>query len=84
MSIKHHYLKCETEYYQQVEKGIKTFELRKNDRDYQVGDIIHLKESVKGVETGREIFPSLVVTYILENCPEYGLKEGYCILQLKQ
>ena len=29
MSRQHHYLKCETEYYQAVEKGIKTFEVRK-------------------------------------------------------
>lgn len=82
MSRQHHYLKCETEYFQKVEKGLKTFELRKNDRNYQVHDTVHLEEVVKGIKTGR-VFGELEIVYILRDCPEYGLKEGYCILQLK-
>jgi hypothetical protein len=74
----HHYLKTETAYYQAVEKGIKKFEVRKNDRNYKSGDMIHLEETVVGVHTGRKLGPKEIV-YILEG-GNYGLEEGYCIL----
>ena len=81
MSRQHHYLKTETEYYQAIEKGLKTFELRQNDRNYQIGDMLYLQETVNGVYTGREL-PQKEVVYILEG-GKYGLQEGYVIMQLK-
>ena len=39
--MKLHELKIKHEYLIEVDRGRKTFELRKNDRDYQVGDLIH-------------------------------------------
>lgn len=75
-----HELKILPEYFEAVKKGIKNFELRKDDRDYQVGDMITLKEYTKdGVYTGRGI-ANLKIEYILRDCPDYGLKKGYCIL----
>jgi len=35
-----HELKCWPEYYEQVASGRKSFEIRVNDRDYQVGDTV--------------------------------------------
>lgn len=81
MSRQHHYLKTETEYYQAIEKGLKTFELRQNDRNFQIGDMLYLQETVNGVYTGREL-PQKEVVYILEG-GKYGLQEGYVIMQLK-
>ena len=80
MSRQHHHLKTETEYYQQVEKGNKNFELRKNDRNFQVGDMLYLEEVVNGTFTGR-VLPPKEVKYILSG-GKYGLEEGYCIMQL--
>lgn len=77
MSRQHHDLKCETEYYQLVEAGIKTFELRNDDRNFQVGDYVNLHETVKGVYTGRTWKP-LEIKYVLRG-GKYGLQEGYCI-----
>lgn len=84
MSRNHHYLKTETEYYKAVENGVKTFDLRKNDRDYQIGDIIHLIEIVEDVPTGRQLSPK-EITYIFYSFDTVdGLKSGYCILQLRR
>jgi len=80
MSRQHHTLKTETEYYQAIEKGLKTFELRKNDRGFKVGDILYLEEVVRGVHTGRKL-PPLEVIYILHG-GKYGLEDGFCIMQL--
>ena len=80
MTRKHHYLKTETRFYQAVEHGIKRFDLRKNDRDYQIGDIIHLQETVNTIYTGRTIF-QLEIRYILFSEDIPGLEKDYCILQ---
>lgn len=74
-----HDLKILPQYFEEVIKGHKRFELRKDDRDYKVGDRIVLNEYENGEYTGRKstAFP---IRYILRNCPEYGLKDGYCII----
>ena len=77
--MKHHYLKILPDYYDHVKSGDKTFEVRLNDRDYQVNDVLHLQEFTEGEYTGRELVK--VVSYILNN-PDY-CKEGYVILALK-
>lgn len=71
-------LKIRPEYFKEVRSGYKRFELRKNDRDYAVGDILVLNEYDGAEYTGESI--KVQVRYILKNCPEYGLQQGYCIL----
>ena len=73
-----HYLKCETEYYHAVKIELKKFEIRKNDRNFQVGDLITLKEVINGIETGN-MLPSLEIKYILHG-GSYGLDKDYCII----
>ena len=60
-----HDLKCWPEYFQAVKSGIKPFELRKDDRGYAAGDILHLREFDPETEkyTGDEI--DKTVTYVL-------------------
>ena len=79
MSVQHHYLKILPEYYRAVEKGEKNFEVRLNDRNFKVYDMLHLKEWVGEEYTGREILSE--VTYILDNA-DY-CKEGYVIMAIK-
>lgn len=76
-----HELKILDEYFMEVKKQHKNFELRKNDRNFNVGDDVILKEIDKnGNETGNIILRKIL--YVLKDCPEYGLKDGYCILSL--
>lgn len=77
-----HCLKIVVDYYESCANGIKTFELRKNDRDYQVGDFLWLSEWDGYACTGRSCF--FVVTYILRECSKYGLLDGYVILGIKR
>lgn len=73
-----HNLKILPEYYEQVLFRNKTFELRKDDRGYQVGDRLVLNEFDGEKLTGRTV--TREITYCLRNCPEYGLKKGFVIL----
>ena len=79
--MKHIWKKCLPEYYQAVRKRTKTFEIRKDDSDYEVGDILELQEWDGKEYTGHKI--SREITYILRDCPEYGLAEGFCILAIQ-
>ncbi len=76
-----HTLKTIQPYYDDVAKGFKTFELRKMDRPFSDGDTIILQEFDGEKLTGRE--QTFIIDYILKDCPQYGLMEGYCILGLK-
>ena len=69
------------EYFRAVRSREKTFELRKDDSDYQVGDILNLREWDGENYTGNRVVRQ--ITYIMRNCPEYGLMPGYCILGIQ-
>ena len=86
--MKLHELKIKHEYLVEVATGVKTFELRKNDRDYQVGDLIRfdIKESI--FDSTRDIYIDkdtlYKITYVLKDVPQYGLDKDYCILAIKK
>ena len=67
-------------YFKEVDSGNKTFELRKDEDDLQVGDILVLREW-DGEYTGKQLIRE--VTYVLRDCPEYGLMDGYCVLAIQ-
>lgn len=72
-----HRLNITQEYFLAKLQGIKLFEVRKNDRNYKLGDTLVLYELNEQKErTGRTISQS--VNYISEH-PEY-LQDGYIIL----
>lgn len=73
-------LKTEPRFFQAQADGLKNFEIRKKDRDYQVGDVLVLKEynSNTGVYTGRKIH--CLITYIT-TCEQ---KPNYVVLGTKR
>lgn len=74
-----HNLKIRSEFFRAVSQGTKTFELRKDDRDYQAGDQIMLMEFEEGRFTGNTI--KKTITYKLAGFE--GLQPGYCILAIQ-
>lgn len=82
-----HKLKILPQYFETVKEGAKTFEIRKDDRDYKVGDTLILKEyrpllNIENRFSGEEIKKE--ISYVLKDCSDYGLEDGYCILGLKE
>ena len=71
-----HRLKIMPEFFQAVTEGRKTFELRKDDRDFSVGDGLILSEWNGHDFTGREY--RCRIDYILKGYD--GLCPGYAIL----
>lgn len=70
----HHYLKIKPEFFDK-QRGIKTAELRKNDRDFQTGDTLTLQEfdSVSGYTGGFVKVHVQDVTDVSEYAPGYVL-----------
>jgi len=68
--MREHNLKTIPPYFQDVLDGVKTFEYRYNDRDYQVGDILVLQEYLDGEYSGRKL--QVVVAYMLKECFALG------------
>ena len=77
-----HKLKTLNPFFQDVWDGLKDFEVRKNDRDFKVGDRLQLIEhSLKyPIMQPRYIFKD--IKYILEG-GQYGISNDYVILGLK-
>lgn len=90
--MKLHELKIKQKYFEDILSGKKTFEIRKNDRDFQEGDLLCFKIVDNKPESIRECFLSALsypfyvyrVTYVLKDIPEYGLDNDYCILGIKR
>ena len=68
-------------YFKDVDKGTKTFELRKDEDNIQPGDTLDLLEWDGEKYTGRN--ERCVVTYVFRDCPQYGLMDGYCIIGIE-
>lgn len=73
--MKIHELKTLPQYFVEQVKGAKQFEVRLNDRNFEVGDVLILKEYDNGY-TGTEI--CVRVTYVLKDF--IGLKDGWVVL----
>lgn len=86
-----HHLKSWPEFFEPVARGLKLFELRRDDRNFQTGDHIILREYNPGTNsyTGREITKR--VSYVMRGlgsvgtiAPYKGLSMGYAILGLEE
>lgn len=82
-----HEVKVWPSYFAAIKSGQKTFEWRRNDRDYAVGDVLVLREYdptrgavVPGLGyTGECVEAS--ITYKAEGV--FGIPVGYCVLAIR-
>ena len=76
----HHELKTLPEYFQAVQDGRKTFEIRRNDRGFRAGDTVLLREHVRTPDaagyTGREC--RFEIGYVTD----FGQQSGYVVFSL--
>lgn len=72
-----HDLKIAPEWFETVSSGVKTFEVRKDDRDFKPNDVLLLREFDGTKYTGRQL--KVDVRFVLRN--EY-CREGYCIMSI--
>lgn len=78
-----HELKCHPKYFQRLATGQKNFEIRENDRNYQVGDRLIIKEydpQIGWPDHGAYDVLVFDVTYI----ETYALVQGFVALGLRQ
>lgn len=88
-----HVLKCWPDFFQAMLDGTKTFDARRNDRDFQVGDTLKQVEwtpadsihSALGEYSGRVLW--FKVTYVLpgsDSNTKTGIGEGFCVMGIKR
>lgn len=77
-----HELKTWPKFFQMIVQGEKNAEVRKDDRDFQNGDVLWLREynPEMGKYTGFEA--KVDVISVLRNVA--GIKKGYCVICIKQ
>lgn len=80
MTIKVHTVKIAPKHLDAVVAGQKKAELRRNDRNYKVGDVLSLKEWKHGKYTGREW--SAVITHVLPVNEVVSGFEGWVVLSI--
>ena len=76
-----HELKIWPEYFERIITGKKRFELRKDDRPFSVGDILHLREYNPILHEYTERVCDCEILYILHSTSI--VENGYVILSIK-
>jgi hypothetical protein len=88
MATQEHKVKCLRAYFWAIDRGDKTFDVRRDDRGYQKGDKIIFKlwetpskAYPQGRFDGNEI--ERKITYVLTG-GQFGIEPGYVVLGLKK
>jgi hypothetical protein len=78
-----HELKIWPEFFTEIQKGQKKFEVRRDDRKFEVGDLLHLKEwePLTKKYSGRECCTE--VEYKMHG-GTWGIREDFCVLGIRK
>lgn len=76
-----HALKTWPKYFGAVMAGVKTFEVRKMDRPFAVGDTLRLEEWDPETQQYTGAMLLKAVTYVLPG-GQFGIEPGFCVLGL--
>lgn len=77
-----HEIKCFDIFFNKIITGEKSFEVRKNDRNYQVGDYIEIQEICGKKYTGRICIAKILYILHAESFPE-AIMPGYAVLSIR-
>lgn len=77
-----HELKINPKFIQRILDGTKTFEIRKNDRDYQVGDTLIMRAYDEQIGWPDHGVYDTVVAKVVYFTTAYQ-QEGYCVLGIQ-
>lgn len=80
-----HELKVDPRYFKELESGSKTFEIRKDDRPFQVSDVLLLKsfDNENAEYTGATIFAYVLGVFGREIHEKEYVRDGYVILSIE-
>lgn len=96
--MKIHELKLDTFYFDDVKSGLKTFEIRKNDRDFQIGDLLSLSrfedgkylKTRSGLYTNKEnaseeapLNEADTILMVVNYITNYEQKDGYVVMGIE-
>ncbi|MFT8735673.1 MAG: DUF3850 domain-containing protein [Lentilactobacillus hilgardii] len=94
--MKIHELKLDTEYFDDVKSGLKTFEIRKNDRDFKDGDVLaltafeyghYVKKAIVGF-SGNAVYDRATqqeaetIFFDVTFITDYEQKDGYVVMSI--
>lgn len=92
--MKAHNLKLDAKYFRSVKDGRKSFEIRKNDRDYKEGDLLLLRRYKHG-QYGINSYSMInsfsesteeeadTITAVITYVTNYAQQDGYVVLGIK-
>jgi Domain of unknown function (DUF3850) len=77
-----HELKTYPEFFEAVVEGQKHFEVRRDDRDFQINDTLILREWLPEQQCFSGRLTLKTVTYVLrgEAAERFGVAPGFCVL----
>jgi Domain of unknown function (DUF3850) len=82
--MKEHILKTWADYWDVIALGEKNFEVRRDDRGFQKGDVLILRRAAKDQKTfASQSDLRREVTYILTG-GQFGIEPGYVVMGLKK
>jgi hypothetical protein len=80
-SVKTHELKTWPEAFEAMVQGFKVHEIRQDDRDFQVGDTLLLREWDPSTEEYSDRWMEVEITY-LSRGPEWGIPDGVVVMSI--
>lgn len=82
--MKQHELKTHPKFFLDIVNGIKPFEFRRDDRGFEVGDMLILREWEPETEEYTGFVKEVFITYILRHSEFSDVPDGFCIMGIRE
>lgn len=83
-----HDIKIQPEFFNAVDNKTKRAELRKDDRGYEVGDMLKMHEYIdrtpSGIACSGKYTGRVIVAIITHKLEGFGIQQGFCCLSIKK